>query len=45
MAVVRILQSQLHGVNGRGASGDLTIRPLLSTSGGLGKENSSARGK
>ena len=31
MAVVRILQSQLHNVSGRSASGDLTIRPLSST--------------
>ena len=36
MAVVRILQSHLHSVNGRKASGDLTIRPLLSTSEDLG---------
>ena len=31
-----ILQSQLHSVNGRDASGDLTIRPLSSTSEDLG---------
>ena len=30
--MVSILQSQLHNVNGRRASGDLTILPLLSTS-------------
>ena len=32
IAVVSILQSQWHSVNGRRASGDLTSLPLLSTS-------------
>ena len=36
IAVVMILQSQLHKVNGRSASGDLTIRPLSSTVDDLG---------
>ena len=36
-AVVSILQSQLHSVNGRKASADLTILPLLSTSEDLGR--------
>ena len=35
----------LHRVDGRSASGDLTIKPLLSTSEDLGIQNSSARGK
>ena len=34
--VVSILQSKLHSVHGRGASGDLTILPLLSRSEDLG---------
>ena len=36
MAEVRSLQSQLHSVNGRSASGDLTILPLSSMSEVLG---------
>ena len=36
IAVVRILQSQSHKVNGLNASGDLTMKPLLSTSEDLG---------
>ena len=36
IAVVMILKSQLHRVNGRSASGDLTIRPLSSTVEDLG---------
>ena len=36
IAVVMILQSQLHKVRGRNASGDLTMRPLSSTVEDLG---------
>ena len=36
IAVVMILQPQLHKVNGRNASGDLTMRQLQSTAEGSG---------
>ena len=40
-----ILQSQLHRVNGRNASGDLTIKPLSSTVEDLGMKNGPACSK
>ena len=45
IAVVMILQSQLHKVNGRSASGDLTMRPLSSTVEEFGNEDGPARSK
>ena len=43
IAVVMILQSQLHKVSGRKASSDLTIRSLSSTLEDLGMKNGPAR--
>ena len=45
IVVVMILQSQLHKVHGRSASGDLTMRPLSSTVEEFGNEGSPARSK
>ena len=45
IAEVRILQSQVHSVNGRSASGDPTIKAIVVDIGRLGNENRSARGK
>ena len=45
IAVVTVLQSQLHRVNGRSAPGDLTIRPVSSTVEALGNEDGPARSK